>query len=127
MEHQQSSYYDAQGQKRSCEESGVNRPSKYQLTENMPPPPPPPPVKVVAELDPIMFQIQGERYLSAGYFKGQMYARIQSYNLDKETGRPVSVKYGQNFSQVQWERLKVLMPYLDRDMALLAAKNANTY
>ena len=67
MEHQQSSYYDVQGQKRSCEESNLNWPTKYQLTENMlPQPPPPPPVIVVTKLDPVMFKIQGQLEISKG-------------------------------------------------------------
>ena len=65
------------------------------------------------QMDPVMYAIQGERYISVGTFKNNVYVKIRNYTINRYTNKLQYTKKGMNLTLAQWQRVKALMPYID--------------
>ena len=65
------------------------------------------------QMDAVMYAIQGERYISVGTFKNNVYIKIRNYTVNRYTNKLQYTKKGMNLTLAQWQCVKALMPYID--------------
>ena len=64
------------------------------------------------QMDPVVFAIQGERYMSVGTFKNEVYVKIRDYTVNKYTNKQQYTKKSVNLTLAQWQHVKALVPYI---------------
>ena len=67
----------------------------------------------VHQMDPVMYAIQGERYIFVGTFKNNVYIKIRDYTVSRYTNKLQYTKKDMNPTLAQWQLVKALMPYID--------------
>ena len=72
-------------------------------------------------MDPIMYTIQGERHISVGTFQDNIYVKIREYTFNRYTNKLQYTKKGINLTLAQWQQVKALIPYIDKDIQRIAA------
>jgi hypothetical protein len=68
-------------------------------------------------LDPVNFQIQGERYISVAKYRDETYVKIRDYTPHPTTQVLHFSKRGINMSVLQWRRLQELIPHINDAIA----------